>query len=260
MTLPAGEVQRLAGAILDRILSAAYPAGLRLPAEIELADEFACGRSTVREALRHLADLGLVRSRRGSGAMVLDYKREGTPALLPAFLQGGRFEVPLSVMASELLRIRTLMACEAVRLAARYATREGLADARARLGDAPALQDDPVRHASNELELYRALVAASGIWPAAWLVNSFWGPLGEAHRMLAPVMGPVPAGFQRTMEEVLDHIDQRRELEAVALVQRWFERVDADLVAVLETAVASVRKGAERKRSSSSRRQRGGKE
>jgi DNA-binding FadR family transcriptional regulator len=160
-------------------------------------------------------------------------------------------------MASELLRIRTLMACEAVRLAARYATTEGLADARARLEHAPTLADDPIGHAANELELYRALVAASGIWPAVWLVNSFWGPLREAHRMLAPVMGPVPSGFQRTMEEVLEHIERRRELEAVALVQRWFERVDAELVAMLEAAVATVRKGAERKRSSASRRQRG---
>ncbi len=172
---------------------------------------------------------------------MLDYRREGTPALLPAFLQRGQLDVPLSVMASELLRIRTLMACEAVRLAARYGTPEALAEARTRLAAAPALADDPVGHAANELELYRALVSASGIWPAAWLVNSFWGPLREAHRMLAPVMGPVPPGFQGNMEELLEHIEQRRELEAVALVQRWFDRVDAELVAVLEAAVTSVR-------------------
>jgi hypothetical protein len=74
--------------------------------------------------------------------------------------------------------------------------------------------------------------------------------------MLAPVMGPVPPGFQRTMEELLEHIARRRELEAVALVRRWFERVDAELVAVLETAVTTVRTVAERKRGSTSRRER----
>src|SRR5512143_3405417 len=109
MTTPTGEVQRLASALIGRIVSGAYPCGLRLPAAVELAGEFACGRSTVREALRHLADLGLVRSRRGSGAMVLDFRREGTPALLPWYLTAGRFDRPVGVLARELLGMRTLL-------------------------------------------------------------------------------------------------------------------------------------------------------
>src|SRR5687768_3804173 len=110
MVSPVGEVRRVANAILGRILDGTYPSGLRLPSEAGLADELGCGRSTVREALRHLADLGIVRSRRGSGAHVLDFRREGTPALLPAYLRAGRFEAPPQAIARELLRLRTIMA------------------------------------------------------------------------------------------------------------------------------------------------------
>ncbi len=173
MINPTGEVRRVSEAILERILAGTYPCGLRLPSESALGEDLGCGRSTVREALRHLADLGLVRSRQGSGTMVLDYRRHGTPALLPAYIRSGRFDLPPAVMAREMLRLRTLMACEAVRLAARHASRDALAEAHRLLRDAPALEDDPAAHALNELEIYHALVVASAMWPAAWMVNAF---------------------------------------------------------------------------------------
>src|SRR5271155_1541627 len=105
---PSGEVRRVANEILGRIVAGAYPAGLRIPAENDLAAELSCGRSTVREALRHLTGFGVVKSRRGSGAMVLDFRREGTPALLPWYVMAGRFDRPAGVLASELLGVRTL--------------------------------------------------------------------------------------------------------------------------------------------------------
>ena len=67
---PHSEVQRVSRILLGRIIDGTYPKGLRLPAEASLAEELTCGRSTIREALRHVADLGLVKSRRGSGALL----------------------------------------------------------------------------------------------------------------------------------------------------------------------------------------------
>ncbi len=239
MVSPTGEVRRVADAVLRRIIDGAYPAGLRLPAEAALAEQLACGRSTVREALRYLAGLGLVRSRRGSGAMVLDFRREGTPALLPTYLRTGKFDAPPARIAREMLRLRALMATEAVRLAALYATPETLQQARTHLSDAPALENDPAAHALNELELYRALVMASGMWPATWMVNAFWAPLGEVNRMFAPAMGPVNPDFQSTMTRLLDLIAQRDQSGAVQLAGRWFETVDARLVQVIELVLGT---------------------
>jgi DNA-binding FadR family transcriptional regulator len=240
-----GEVQRVAGEILGRIVSGSYPAGLRLPSEVELATELGCGRSTVREALGQLAGLGVVRSRRGSGALVLDYRREGTPALLPWYMMAGRFDRPPGVIARELLGVRTLLAVQAVRLAARYAGKEALADARALLAKGPALANDPVAHGKNELDLFRALVLASGIWPAVWLANVFWAPMRELHDRFAGAVGKVPRDWQAQMGRLMDLIEARDEGAAEAHVVAWFERVDAALVGELEAllGVGSQQKG-----------------
>lgn len=240
MVSPTGEVQRVADTLVSRILAGTYPSGLRLPSEAAMAEELDCGRSTIREALRHLADLGLVRSRRGSGAMVLDFRREGTPALLPAYVRAGALGSSAAAMAREMLRLRTLMASEAARLAARYATPDKLGRARDRLAAGPALESDPAAHALNELELYRELVVASGMWPAAWMVNAFWGPLRELNTLFAPAMGPVKPAFQATMIELFALIEAHDEAGSVALIDRWFEGVDAELVRIIERALDPV--------------------
>lgn len=233
-----GEVRRVAEVVLGRILDGSYPRALRLPPEAALSEELGCGRSTLREALRYLADLGLVKSRRGSGATVRDWRREGTPPLLPAYIQAGRFDVPPQRLAVEMLHLRTLMATEAVRLAARYATPEALDEAHTRLAAAPALEADPSAHALNELELYRSLVAASQIYPAAWMVNAFWAPLRELNALFAPVFGQVDPDFQPTMIRLLELVAAHDEEGAVDHVARWFRRVDARLTEVIAAALS----------------------
>lgn len=230
----------MADGLLARIVAGRYPSGLRLPAEVELAEEFSCARSTLREALRHLAGLGVVRSRRGSGALVLDFRREGTPALLPHFLVAGG--PPSPVLARELLHLRSLLATEAVRLAARYASVGSLVEARRVLAAAPAVEADPVAHALTELDLFRALVVASGVWPAVWLANAFWAPMRELYDLLAPWVGRVPRGWQRHMEGLIDRIERGDADAAVEHVAGWLARVDERLLSDLDEAL--VRLGA----------------
>jgi GntR family transcriptional regulator, transcriptional repressor for pyruvate dehydrogenase complex len=229
-----GEVRRVSDEILGRIVSGIYPSGLRLPSETDLAVEFSCGRSTIREALRHLTGLGVVRSRRGSGALVRDYRREGTPALLPWYIFTGQFDRPAPVLARELLGLRGLLATQAVRLAARYAEPQGIAEARGILARAPSLENDFAAHALNELELFRALVCASGIWPAVWLANVFWAPMRELHALLAASVGKIPSDYQAQMERLVDRIEARDEAGAAAHLGAWLTHVDETLLHELE--------------------------
>ncbi|MDJ1008854.1 MAG: phosphonate metabolism transcriptional regulator PhnF [Paracoccaceae bacterium] len=70
--------QFIAQALRGDIAEGAYPPGAKLPAESALADRFGVNRHTVRHALQVLAGEGLVRSRRGSGTVVvgrpIDYR------------------------------------------------------------------------------------------------------------------------------------------------------------------------------------------
>jgi GntR family transcriptional repressor for pyruvate dehydrogenase complex len=54
----------------DRILRGELPHGSRFPAERDLAEQYGVSSGTVREAVRALAAMGLVRVRHGSGSFV----------------------------------------------------------------------------------------------------------------------------------------------------------------------------------------------
>jgi DNA-binding GntR family transcriptional regulator len=61
---------RVAQALLADISGGRYPVGKKLPTEAELEARFRVSRHTVRAAIRHLRDLGLVTARAGIGTTV----------------------------------------------------------------------------------------------------------------------------------------------------------------------------------------------
>ena len=62
---------RVYNTLRAEILAGKYTAGDLLPSEAALVNRFGVSRHTVREALRHLKDVELVSSRKGSGTLVL---------------------------------------------------------------------------------------------------------------------------------------------------------------------------------------------
>src|SRR5207247_10197447 len=60
----------IAGHLIHPIMEGQYTSGDRLPTELELAQRFHTGRGTVREALKALTVVGLIRVERGKGTFV----------------------------------------------------------------------------------------------------------------------------------------------------------------------------------------------
>jgi DNA-binding FadR family transcriptional regulator len=235
-----GEAKRVADELVRRILAGEYPAGLRLPPEVALAAEMSCSRPTLREALGPLAGMGLVTSRRGSGVLVGDFRREGTLGLLPAYLEAGRFEVPLGALARELLRTRAMLAEEAARLAATYGTAATLKEARALAKQLPGLEGEPVAHTRCEVEFFRALLVSSSVWPTVWFANAFWEPLRALHERLAPVVWQVPPRHEEMLTALFEAIDVRDAERAGAIVRAHFRRVDEQVLPQLDRVFQEV--------------------
>ncbi len=140
-TLPAGELpaaskgaQNIVASIRREILEGRYTFGERLPAERMLAQHFTAARGTVREALRQLEQMRLVRRRAGSGTYV-------------AFREPSESDgVAQSTSPLELIEVRRGIEPHMVRLAILHASAHDVS----RLGN--ALRD--VEHAGTDPEQF----------------------------------------------------------------------------------------------------------
>lgn len=99
------------------ITTGAWPVGSRIPIEPELAEQIGVGRSTVREAVRSLASIGMLETLPGRGTFVRS--AAPTSTLLNEFLNDFTLE--------EILSYRRALEIEAAQQAALHRTDEDLA-------------------------------------------------------------------------------------------------------------------------------------
>ena len=72
--------RQISDTLLAGIREGKFPVGTFLPGEMELIDRFDASRHTIREGLRVLEDMGLVKRQRGRGTLVLS--TEASPAFV----------------------------------------------------------------------------------------------------------------------------------------------------------------------------------
>ena len=182
---------------------------MRLPSEIDLATDLSCGGAPC--ARRCATSPGSASC--GAGAAPARWcwisAAKGRRRSCPRTCCAGRFDRPLRVLARELLDMRTMLACQAVRLAARYAEPAALDEARRILARAASLEDDPAAHGSTSSSSSAAWCTRSGIWPAVWLANVFWAPMRELHATARGAVGGADADYQRQTARLLDLIEKR---------------------------------------------------
>lgn len=114
------------------VANGTYKIGDRLPAEAELGTLFGVGRSTVREAMRVLANRGLVDVRHGEGTFVASStlresfeERLGRAALADIYEARGVLELALSELATQRHDARDIAAMRACLKRRSAASRSG---------------------------------------------------------------------------------------------------------------------------------------
>lgn len=151
---------QLAQTIGDRIASGAYPVGSLLPTEAELGLSFGVSRYTVRQAIQHLRNKGLVSARKGVGTRVQAASTEAS------YTQSMR-------SLGELLQYATETRLDVIRVE-EVAARGGLAEALGCRPKKPWIRVAGIRHGAargepphcySEVyidEAYRAIAADAG--------------------------------------------------------------------------------------------------
>jgi GntR family transcriptional regulator, transcriptional repressor for pyruvate dehydrogenase complex len=101
-----------------------YVPGSWLPPERALTDIFKVNRHVVREALKRLAQVGLVKVSPGGGSQVMDFKRHAGLDLLVLMAEHARGGPDVADTWLSVLEMRAVLAADAARLCARRASAE----------------------------------------------------------------------------------------------------------------------------------------
>ena len=184
------EKQRVAEEIAEQlrslILNGQYPPGSKLPPERELSKRLRVNRASLREALKKLEHLGLVRIRPGDGTRVTNFMETGGIELVQHLLPlgGGKPE-----LIRDLLEFRRLFGREMARLAAARSSKDGLARLRA-VADKADQTTGAAELFDLDFEFYVALAAACGNQVMLLLINTVRDGVRNFMPLLANLAAP----------------------------------------------------------------------
>ena len=185
--------------ILDMVKAGVLKAGDALPPERDLALSLDVSRPSVREAMRGLAVLGVVKSRQGGGAYISDL---GPDALLGPI----QFYLSLESMnIRELYDARSLIESDVARRAAVNITDADLARLETVLATQHDTIGDPLAFRKSDFEFHEIIWIGSG--------NAFLKRIGESLNVLGLEFRKRASERPGVLEQSLQ--DHRRLLDAL---------------------------------------------
>jgi fatty acid metabolism transcriptional regulator FadR len=184
------ERQRVADEIVEQlrslILTGQYRPGSKLPAERELARTLGVNRASLREALKKLEHLGLVRIRQGDGTRVENFMETAGLELVTHLLPLAQRGYPEIIR--DALEMRRLVAREIARLAAVRRDADDLVRLRELAARAAAAGLADIDVFQLDFDFYIALIAASKNRVIGLLVNTVRSAVVQYTPLLVPVI------------------------------------------------------------------------
>jgi GntR family transcriptional repressor for pyruvate dehydrogenase complex len=142
--------------ILKSIESGRLKPGDRLPTEQQLIEMFGVGRSTIREATSTLATLGYLKSIQGKGCFV---REDLDPLKATGF---GLQNLRAATNIIDLVEVREILECNAVRLAARRADAKDIRRIQNVYSKMKKTMHDLSRFIEHDFQFHIALARATG--------------------------------------------------------------------------------------------------
>lgn len=195
--------EKIVDQIEGRILAGELKPGDHLPPERELAEQFRVSRTAVREAVKTLAEKGLVQVRPGRGTFVTNDTSEAVRHSLGRMLKIGQPEG-----ARHLVEVREIFEPETAALAAVRASDEQITA----LGEAVTMMDsaldDGETFIEGDLDFHLTLAEASQNALIPILIDSIVDLLREQRMAIFLVAGGPQRGqyhHRRILEAVIRH-------------------------------------------------------
>jgi len=151
--------EQVLSALIERIVSGEFAPGAGLPSEADLCSTYSVSRSSVREALRVLAEKGLIEVRHGLGTRVTSPERWD---FLDALVLGARRRCGgMTEVIESLLEALRIVECEVAALAAERAEESHRIRMQTALERMEASQHDPEAFADAAFSFHQALLQAT---------------------------------------------------------------------------------------------------
>jgi GntR family transcriptional repressor for pyruvate dehydrogenase complex len=218
--------EQIVAQIQGRIERGELRAGDRLQPERDLAVAFGASRTAVREALKTLAQMGLVEIAPGRGVIVTDNTSRAMRSSIRLMLRVGQIESP-----AYLVELREIIEPEIAALAAERAGAEHIAALR----EAVVRMDETLRHAeafiAADNAFHRTLALAARNPLILSLVDSIVDLLAEQRKRIFFTPGGPERG-QVNHRALLEAIERRDVEAARAAMRAHLAQVRADATAV----------------------------
>lgn len=136
--------EEVARYLLRSIFDRTFRPGDRLPSERSLAERLGVNRASLREAIKRLELMGLVKTRQGDGTRVLDFMSSAGVELLQLLIPHAAQDSP--GLLKDLFEVRMVLGREMARLAATRCGPEDLTELR-------RVQREAIAHSRNRRDL-----------------------------------------------------------------------------------------------------------
>ena len=219
--------ERVAEQIEKRILEGELRKGDRLPTERELAEQFQVSRTAVREAMKSLAQKGLIDMRPGRGTIVIDGAREAMQNSISLMMKMKLGEVGGS---DNLVEFRVILETEIAALAAARATEKEISAMRAAILVMDESLNDADAFISADNAFHEALAQATQNALILILINSIVHLLSEQRKQIFETEGGPQRG-QIHHRRILESVVRRDPEAARAAMRSHLQQVREDVSA-----------------------------
>jgi len=221
--------EQIANQIEKRILNGELRSGDRLPTERELAEQFRASRTAVREAMKILAQQGLVEMRPGRGTIVIDGAPEAMQNSIGLVIKLKLGEVGGS---DDLVEVREILETEIAALAAARATKEEISAMREAVRVMDESLGDADAYIAADNQFHQALAKATQNALILIFVDSIVSPLSEQRKQIFAVEGGPERG-QFHHRRILESIIRRDPENARSAMRAHLQQVREDVRASL---------------------------
>jgi DNA-binding FadR family transcriptional regulator len=220
--------------LIKQILNGTYPSGSKLPTERDMAEQFHVARHILREALKRVETLRLIKIRQGSGAVVQDFTTTGGLELVDLFLVKDNGRVDKDFL-KDVIEFHMFTTIQAVKLAAQRITSKEVQELKALVKEHAKYAHDIKKRAPITLAISQLVVKATRNTYIRLLFNTL-NRTTSAFAQIFEIPLPEDINLQSYLERVVEALEHRDHEMAALIIQRGFAEHADVFMAILEKA------------------------